>query len=393
MSLATENPGVQTADPIAPKLTVGCHNCGSASLQLAIGYGELHRVSSDCRPSAPGGQLARCPECDLVQAVIDEQWQQEAREIYRAYSIYHQSGGIEQPVFDATTGERRSRSEVMLPRLQEAAALPPTGRLLDIGCGNGSFLRACSQGLKGWTFCGSEFDTRHRAEVEDIPGVHKLYTGSLDEIPGNFDVITLIHVLEHITGPTEFLKQVAPKLAPDGWLFIEVPDCSVNPFMLLVADHCSHFSPSSLSAVVRAAGFEIVRVGPGWVPKEISLVARRTRRPLESNQIFGHANFLHTVATEAALLAQRGVFGIFGTSIGATWLDAQLDRIPQFFVDEDWNRAGKTLADRPILAVSDIPAGATVYIALSPAIAAAVALRLRAARKDVTFVEPGQPVF
>jgi SAM-dependent methyltransferase len=366
-----------------------CHNCGAGPLLVAPGYERLHRVSSDCQSCPPGGQLGVCPACGLVQAVTDERWQQEAREIYGAYRIYHQSGGEEQPVFDPRTGKGRARSEVLIEELLPAAKLPGTGRLLDIGCGNGAFLRACSRALPGWKLCGSEFDTRHQATVESIRGVEKFHSGSLADIPGKFDVISLIHVLEHIPGPTEFLKTVAAKLAPQGWLFVEVPDCSANPFMLLVADHSSHFSPSSLSTVVGNAGFELVRVGPPWVAKEISLLARLPQRAAESQQTYGHWEFLRHVAREVTELARREPFGIFGTSIGATWLNAQTGRTAAFFVDEDPQRMGKQHAERPILGVTAIAPQSTVYIALPPALAEPIAQRLRGVRPDVTFLTPG----
>jgi 2-polyprenyl-3-methyl-5-hydroxy-6-metoxy-1,4-benzoquinol methylase len=332
--------------------------------------------------------MAHCTACGLVQAAIDERWQRESDEIYRAYQIYHQSGGAEQPVFNPHTGASRARSDILVENLQKTAALPAAGRLLDIGCGNGGFLRACSRALPGWRLAGSEFSAQHRDTVEKISGVEKLYVGALDAIPGTFDVISLIHVLEHIPAPTAFLKAVSAKLSPGGWLLIEVPDCSVNPFILLVADHASHFSPSSLAKVVANAGFDVIRTSPAWVPKEISLVARPSQNGPHAQQTLAHVAQLRAIVDDAQALASQGSFGIFGTSIGATWLDAQTGGAAAFFVDEDPQRVGKTLANRTILDVTGIPAGAAVYLPLSPAIAVPVAARLRLQRPDVTFVTP-----
>jgi SAM-dependent methyltransferase len=326
----------------------------------------------------------------LTQAVTDQAWHEEAQDIYRRYEIYHQSNGAEQPVFNPSTGERQSRSAIILDQLMAARPLPAHGRLLDVGCGNGGFLRTCSAKLPGWSLAGSEFDTRHRATIEAIPHVEGLFSGPLETIPGTFDVISLIHVLEHITGPTAFLQQLASKLNSDGLLLIEVPDCTTNPFILLVADHCSHFSPSSLSAVVTAAGFEVLSLAPGRVPKEITLLARRPQSATESHQIGEQARVLASVAREAAGLAASSAIGIFGTSVAATWLDAQLDGRPVFFVDEDADRIGGKLGGRPILSPDEVTAGSTVYVALAPALAKGVASRLRAKRPDVNFVVPGE---
>lgn len=368
-----------------------CHNCGAGPLRLTDGYNGLHRVSSDCRPQPEGGRLATCTTCGLVQAVTDMHWRNESDEIYRAYQIYHQGGGVEQSVFDPKTGHGRPRSEVLIEQLLHTAELPEKGRLLDIGCGNGSFLRACSQALPGWTLSGSEFDDRNRSSVENIPGVDRLYTGQLAEIPGLFDVISLIHVLEHIPAPTGFLRQVSAKLAPGGWLFIEVPDCRTNPFILLVADHSSHFSPSSLSTVVTGAGLDIVRVAPPWVPKEISLLARPSQRTTDAEMIERNCEFLIEMAGSVAAGAAHQPFGVFGTSIAGTWLDHQTGRNAAFFVDEDPVRVGKQFDGRPVLAVSDIPFALTVFVPLAPVHAATVAHRLRLARPDVHFAIPQPP--
>ena len=374
-----------------------CHNCDAAPLKLACGYELFRRVTSDCKPWPTGGRMGACPVCGLVQAVTDAKWAEESRQIYSSYNIYYQSGGIEQTVFDPATGRGRPRSDVIVESLMQSAKLANTGRLLDIGCGNGAFLRSSSRTLPGWSFCGSEFDLRHREAVEVISGVDRLYSGSLAEIPGEFDVISLIHVLEHIPAPTAMLKQVATKLKPGGWLVVEVPDCRVNPFMLLVADHASHFSPGSLSAVVGGAGYEIVQANDAWVAKEISLLARKPSlkspptpacQSVEGEQTFANWKFLDAAITKAEALSRGSSFGLLGTSIGATWLDAQLQRSPEFFVDEDPHRTGKQHEGRPIHAVKDIPTGASVFIVLPRTIAQHVADRLRPLRPDVNFVSP-----
>lgn len=341
--------------------------------------------------------MGLCEACGLVQAVTDKSWQDESREIYTRYDIYHQSGGIEQTVFNPATGKGRARSDAIVEGLMQTAKLPDKGRLLDVGCGNGAFLRACSRSLLDWKFCGSEFDTRHRSAVESIRGVEKLYSGSLAEIPGEFDVVSLIHVLEHIPAPTNFLKEVTAKLKPGGYLVVEVPDCCINPFFLLVADHASHFSPGSLTTVVARAGFEVLQANDTWVAKEISLLARKPTSsppatqacpPAQAEQTFNNWKFLNESIVKTKALASRGNFGIFGTSIGATWLDAQLKNVTAFFVDEDPHRAGKQHEGRAIHAVKDIPAGASVFIVLPTQIADRIASRLRPVRPDVNFVTP-----
>jgi hypothetical protein len=60
----------------------------------------------------------------------------------------------------------------------------------------------------------------------------------------------------------------------------------------------------------------------------------------------------------------------------------------QFFVDEDPNRVGKQHEQRPIYSVKDIPAQASVFIALPGVLAAKIAERLGKVRADVQFLTP-----
>ena len=95
--------------------------------------------------------------------MVSPRWQQESREIYEHYTIYHQSGGAEQNVFDLLGGAGKPRSDRIIQAIRQACALPAQGRLLDIGCGNGSFLSAWSRLISGWSLCGTEVSEKYKA--------------------------------------------------------------------------------------------------------------------------------------------------------------------------------------------------------------------------------------
>ena len=225
-----------------------CHVCDGLSLDPVPEYGKFSRVTSDSKPWPKGGHLSVCRVCGCVQKTADAEWESEIAKIYDSYSIYHQSEGVEQSVFGQASGRVSSRSAHLLGHLRSKVDLPETGRLLDVGCGNGAFLRAFSSALPRWSLHGTELNAKYQEEVESIDRVEALHVGSLDQVPGCFDLVTLIHVLEHIPNPRGLLAELCDKLKCGGLLVIQVPAYMRNPFDLLIADHITHFSKTMLSA-------------------------------------------------------------------------------------------------------------------------------------------------
>ncbi len=85
----------------------------------------------------------------------------------------------------------------------------------------------------------------------------------LDSVHGQYDTITLIHVLEHIEKPEAFLKKIKLFLRKGGYLFIEVPD-SIE-FTYLDKDHdefnschTAFYNMGSLHRMVESCGYNVV---------------------------------------------------------------------------------------------------------------------------------------
>lgn len=87
---------------------------------------------------------------------------------------------------------------------------------------------------------------------------------ALDEAaPEPFHAITLIEVLEHVDEPLALLKTLRERMVPGGILVLETPNCEgvsdicseddyrkIHPL-----DHINGFTPASLLAIARRAGF------------------------------------------------------------------------------------------------------------------------------------------
>ena len=108
-----------------------------------------------------------------------------------------------------------------------ARALPEDGRYLDLGAGTGL--------LASWLASQKKADVT-AVEVSEFacatirqryPNV-KTVVADLDrELPvdGPFDVVTMIHCLEHIRDPAGILRRIRAVLAPTGVFICVVPNC------------------------------------------------------------------------------------------------------------------------------------------------------------------------
>jgi 2-polyprenyl-3-methyl-5-hydroxy-6-metoxy-1,4-benzoquinol methylase len=105
-----------------------------------------------------------------------------------------------------------------LPRLPDGG-----GRLLDVGCGAGYFLRVARN--CGWSSIGVDADPK--AVANCVNQGFEVLEGGIEQFDGQerlFDVITMSHVLEHVHDPVGTIEACHRLLKPGGRLWIETPN-------------------------------------------------------------------------------------------------------------------------------------------------------------------------
>lgn len=185
------------------------------------------------------------------------------------------------------TDENLSAPDFIARRLDEiVATFAPyrrSNRLLDVGCGAGSFLEAAARA--GWEAHGVEVS---RPAVEHVRRLgFEVFAGELERAnypDGHFDVILASEVLEHVPDPRAMLGEVARLLRPGGLLWATTPHGrgvsarALGPRWSVVSppEHLHLFSVASIRRALGEAGFRRVRIAThGTNPYEIVNGLRR----------------------------------------------------------------------------------------------------------------------
>lgn len=142
------------------------------------------------------------------------------------------------------------------------------GKLLDVGCGTGYFLKYISGVDNSWKLFGVEPNDALRKVAKMNSGL-QIKKGNLGNLPfknNYFDVVTCNDVLEHSIELTKNLKELHRVLKPNGVLLIQSPNyisymarlTGKNWDWWAVPDHVLHFSYKFLSMALPRNGFVIL---------------------------------------------------------------------------------------------------------------------------------------
>jgi SAM-dependent methyltransferase len=139
--------------------------------------------------------------------------------------------------------------------------------IIEIGCGKGDFLKLLCElgGNRGVGFDPSYVPEQGVGEAaERITVIQDLYSERYANYKADF--ICCRHVLEHVQSPGDFLTTVRRAIGDRSGtpVFFEVPNGLFTLRDLgiwdLIYEHCSYFSPSSLSRLFAACGFDVCDV-------------------------------------------------------------------------------------------------------------------------------------
>ncbi|HUJ09745.1 MAG TPA: class I SAM-dependent methyltransferase [Verrucomicrobiae bacterium] len=279
-------------------------------------------------------RLVRCSRCGLVYLNPRPTAESLALFYPPCYSPYQQKVGVETPRLRGLRGLGRKiwlwigerRHEERRSLINRLYPLP--GRLLGVGCATGRFLAQMQP--HGWQVAGVEWNAQAAARAREALGA-EVHTGDVLSCPwpdASFDVVTLWHVLEHLPDPKAALEKIIQLLRPGGRVVILAPSAANAEFWLLgrldhhpvdIPRHLYHFSPSTLTALLKQTGFQIERTKTfSWnvTPRLTSVLQEQCQRR-QSQALVGRA--IRSVGMLSAWgigMATAALLGLFAKGPG-----------------------------------------------------------------------------
>lgn len=160
---------------------------------------------------------------------------------------------------------KREKSAIFYNKLHRH--LKPGSKVLDIGCGDGSFMKLAKKDFK----CTGIEISEHLASLARKDNEIRVITGNFTDIDlgkEKYDGITMISILEHLYNPLEALKICFGALNSAGVLILKTVNYScLNRKIKKVGwtgfrppDHVVYFNPGNLRRMLKKTGFSKIKV-------------------------------------------------------------------------------------------------------------------------------------
>jgi SAM-dependent methyltransferase len=239
-----------------------CPVCHSTNTRLHLDD-EDHALDppifGSSRSKITHGRILRCIACGLGFRQLRSS-PAEMAEIYSKMDV---------GVYESEAAGRKATAARHL-RLLNRFATTSSGRVLDVGCASGHFLREAREA--GWSIAGVEpSETLYAKAVETLGKNAELYCSTLEQTnfsPASFDAVTLWDVLEHVPEPVGFMTHCGTLLKPGGKLLVNVPNLDSlearllgKRWPLLLAEHLNYFNRKSLRICGEMASLEWIHFG------------------------------------------------------------------------------------------------------------------------------------
>jgi 2-polyprenyl-3-methyl-5-hydroxy-6-metoxy-1,4-benzoquinol methylase len=233
-----------------------CPICGSHAHAVHVAFDEI--------------PVVKCDDCEFMWSskVIAEQEQK---------TYYEQKFGGQRPMRGQFVNAR-----VNSWAIQKLANLSEIKTVLDVGAGYGFFLDALRRRF-GFEVTGIEPSRQEADFAKNSLGLNvvnlPLAESGLEA--GSYDLVTSFEVIEHVSRPVDFIREMAALVKPEGHLLIMTDNFDSRMARVLGAafpkwiphSHISHFSPATLKIAAHNTGDLALVKSMSYTPWDVLLRA------------------------------------------------------------------------------------------------------------------------
>ena len=162
-----------------------------------------------------------------------------------------------------------------------------TNKILDVGCGRGSFLQEAKK--RGWKVFGTEY-SKEAVKICESKGLDMVEGALQPNTFGaeEFDIITSFEVIEHVNNPIEEIGYINKFLRQGGLFYCTTPNFNSylrfylkeNYNIISYPDHLSFYTKRTLNKLLTDSGFTKSKI----LTTGISITRLKTSKKISSEK-------------------------------------------------------------------------------------------------------------
>jgi SAM-dependent methyltransferase len=231
-----------------------CNLCGSRDARVLF-----RKDSTD---------FFRCRQCGLewIHPLPD---MEKMRELYSSPKYYN-TDNISQYGYSEYVRNKHLYVNLFNRRLDELLLYTDgeRGQLLDVGCATGTLLELAR--LRGWEAYGVDI-SEYATNIARAYYCLDVFTGELADAAyhdGQFDVVVMDDLIEHVADPTALVRESRRILKPGGLLTLNTPNraglwhlfMGRRWFHYRQVEHTFFFSPAVMTDLLERNGFNVLEI-------------------------------------------------------------------------------------------------------------------------------------
>ncbi|AKI02043.1 Methyltransferase domain [Hoeflea sp. IMCC20628] len=360
-----------------------CNVCGSDDFDIIFKSRSAQGLTSLCQLRPGRVEVSFCRSCGHLGTNALE----DVEAFYESDYTILISSVDEDQIYETDGDTVIYRTDHQLRVLQEKQDIVAGMKVLDYGCAKADMARRLKSSIPATDIHLFDVSRMYIPFWEKITDEsHWALHETPDNWAGQFDMVMSFFAFEHIPDPAASIAHVASLLKTGGVFYTVIPDAFGNIADFVVSDHVNHFTATSMTCLLSAAGFSNIQIDTdihrgamvvrgvksdqpavASTPEPAQLAALEAK----AKEIAAFWDGVGEVIGKQEAVAEAPA-AIYGSGFYGAYIYSQLSHSENVrcFLDKSPYQQGRRLFDVPIVAPSELARETrTLYVGLNPSIA------------------------